>query len=757
MLALSLLVVNEQPVYAASKGTVKSVAVTNLPAKTLTVAKGKSKTLNVKVAVSAKSVSTKIKVTVKNKKYVTAKVSGSKVVITGKKAGKTTVTIASKANSKKKVAIAVTVGTPVSGLKLSAKKVTTYVGKTTTLKATITNKKASNKNVVWKSNKTNVVTVSSKGVVTGKKAGTATITAVAADGSGKKASCTVTVKKSNSIASVTALDKYTLRVTLADAQKLAASKFKVAQKDYDRGTYGYNFAIESVLTSDNKNYYITLDKDSLDLGAKIRISVTGLTGTKGAVTKETVYSYGKKTYTSNTYKGIMKGERISDTVYAYATYSSTNNTYGTLSCAVSGLPSGLKITSRYATSVAIGGKPTKAGTYHAVFTFKDELGNTFKVTKTYLVYDTSTIQVYTPTDYVVLESDGTAYADAAIYAYGGSGSYTYSIVGSNTGFSAASYGYVYGYAKKAGTTKVSVKVTDKANTKLSKTVTVTINAVKGYTLSGTVKTADGKAMSNGKVIVTNTDPTTKYTTSTEAYINDGKYSVTVPAGTYKIAVQNAYNTNYEYQYIGTQKVSGNTTKNLKTAFYAVSIAENDTTNYNDDWYDAKNTYIGYGDTLYLKAGTYKLHQEGSTFLGTYTATVNVTVKNKSVTVKPTVTVKKDTDVATVKADKEFSAKLGSGYTYFAFTPTTSGTYYFYNTTSADMSLYICNSAGTTLSYTSCYDYDNDYYYTSCELTAGKTYYLKARCYDADDDDTYTVKFKVSTTNPAPDVSDDAVG
>ena len=82
--------------------------------------------------------------------------------------------------------------TTVAGLqyvKLNKTKTTVYTGKTTTLKLTGTTATPS-----WKSSNTNIATVSSKGVVTGKKAGTAKVTATLC---GKKFTCTVTVKSSS--------------------------------------------------------------------------------------------------------------------------------------------------------------------------------------------------------------------------------------------------------------------------------------------------------------------------------------------------------------------------------------------------------------------------------------------------------------------------------------------------------------------------------------------------------------------------------
>ena len=79
-----------------------------------------------------------------------------------------------------------------SKVKLSKTKATIEKTKTLTLKATVTPSDLLDKSVTWKSSNTKVATVSSKGKVTGVKAGTATITCTSKV-SGAKATCAVTV------------------------------------------------------------------------------------------------------------------------------------------------------------------------------------------------------------------------------------------------------------------------------------------------------------------------------------------------------------------------------------------------------------------------------------------------------------------------------------------------------------------------------------------------------------------------------------
>lgn len=87
----------------------------------------------------------------------------------------------------------VTVEEYVTKVKLNKTSYKLAYKKTYTLKATVETKNTTNKKIQWTSSNPKVVSVSSSGKITGKKYGTATITAKALDGSGSKATCKVQV------------------------------------------------------------------------------------------------------------------------------------------------------------------------------------------------------------------------------------------------------------------------------------------------------------------------------------------------------------------------------------------------------------------------------------------------------------------------------------------------------------------------------------------------------------------------------------
>ena len=82
---------------------------------------------------------------------------------------------------------------PVSQITLNKAETSISVGNSETLTATVAPENAANKALTWASSDEDVATVAPDGTVTAVKVGTATITATAADGSGKSAVCKVTV------------------------------------------------------------------------------------------------------------------------------------------------------------------------------------------------------------------------------------------------------------------------------------------------------------------------------------------------------------------------------------------------------------------------------------------------------------------------------------------------------------------------------------------------------------------------------------
>ncbi len=174
---------------AAKTGAKKQTVSITLNKPVYTLKKGKTVKLKATLNQAAKKKGVEWKSS--NPKVVSVSKSGK---VAAKKNGKATITARIK-GTKVKAASRITVGTPVSRIRLNRKSVTLKAGQKFTLKATVYPKKAAVKKVAYKSSSRKTATVSKKGVIRAVSAGTAKIMVTAADGSGKKASCTVKVKK----------------------------------------------------------------------------------------------------------------------------------------------------------------------------------------------------------------------------------------------------------------------------------------------------------------------------------------------------------------------------------------------------------------------------------------------------------------------------------------------------------------------------------------------------------------------------------
>ena len=145
-----------------------------------------------------------------------------KGVVTAKKPGVATITAKAKDGSKAKATCKVTVPSTVI---LNKTKARLSVGKKCTLCATVTTADGTDPGVTWSSSDETVATVTTKGVVTAKKPGVATITAKAKDSSGTKATCKVTVSTTVKV------DKSKLRLYINKKGQLTATVITASGKD----------------------------------------------------------------------------------------------------------------------------------------------------------------------------------------------------------------------------------------------------------------------------------------------------------------------------------------------------------------------------------------------------------------------------------------------------------------------------------------------------------------------------------------------
>lgn len=115
--------------------------------------------------------------------------------ITAKKAGTAIITATSRDGSNKTAKCKIVVRQSVNSLTLNKRSATMRVTQNLQLKATVSPNNAFNKNITWYSSNPYVAYVSSNGKVVARSNGTAIITAATRDGSSKRVTCKITVRR----------------------------------------------------------------------------------------------------------------------------------------------------------------------------------------------------------------------------------------------------------------------------------------------------------------------------------------------------------------------------------------------------------------------------------------------------------------------------------------------------------------------------------------------------------------------------------
>lgn len=210
-----------------------------------------------------------------NKNKVVWKSSNEKVasvsqngIVTTKKVGKVTITATLK-GTKKKAKCYIRVGNAVKKVSVNKNKVTLTEKKKFTIKTTVLPSNAANKSVTYKSSNTSVATVSSKGVITAKKAGKAVIKVTAKDKSKKSATISVTVQKAEVLVKNVLADKFL--VTLKEGEKTNLTVSVSPSNATNKGVV-YQSSDASIATVD-QNGEVTAKK-----AGTCKITVTAIDG-----------------------------------------------------------------------------------------------------------------------------------------------------------------------------------------------------------------------------------------------------------------------------------------------------------------------------------------------------------------------------------------------------------------------------------------------------------------------------------------------
>ncbi len=794
---------------AAAKNTktVKSITVKNLPSNTLTLKAGKTFTLK------TNTTSGNLKFSTSNKKIV-------KVSSTGKikavKKGSAKITISLKSNAKIKKVVKVTVGQPATRVKVNKSALTIKKGKSAVIKATVGPNTASNKKVIWKSSNSKIAKVSATGRVTAVKGGKVTITAVAADGSGKKAVCKVTVKasikslkfsktsgkmyvgktmhlspvikpadatnkkcawsssndkvvmvnsagkvyavatgtavitakatdgtgkkatykvtvaKAITIASATVKNPQTIQVTLSESQKLSASSFTVKKSRALNGTYNYTIPVDSVTTKDNKTYTLALRRGcNLSDYDRVCIYVNGLEGT-GTSKIETYYSEDKTNSTTYLTYNIEQNTSFSKEL-------EDRYTRGIGIFTVGKLPDGVTYEKKLdgTNIICFRGTPTKAGITKTTVKLTDELGNVDTYIITWNIYNSSAISAcYIPQYYMINTEYKNCTVDLKIASVaGGSGKYTYSIVGDNYGLSVDSTGKITGKIYQEGTYNLKVKITDANNAKISTIVNCELNAKKAINVQGCIKDLSGKVLAGASISFYSRDKDSPYQLSWDWDVakTGGKYEMDLFPGAYDVVVQMCG----EITYIDNQKFDKSETGRDFVLEVLKLAVHPDNAKYSVDyigtWYDEYDRHCGYDGYVYLVPGTqYKLTARGMGQRGVITAKVD----RKAVSV----TAKMTEDVTEIGDKTSFFAEENG---FYKFVPKTTGTYYFYSISTSDPYGHLYDENKKKLVEKDDDKHDltaNKYdFYMSYNCVAGKTYYISISRYSSN--------VYISKTNP----------
>ena len=452
-----------------------------------------------------------------------------------------------------------------------------------------------------------------------------------------------------------------VQVELTGAKELSSSDFKIYKRKYSFGRYKKECNIDSVKTSDKITYKITLDTlDALVTGDMVQVVIAKM-NYKGEAA----------------YKGIIreqttKSEIIKSVGYSINHYSDKKyyepGLVGLCSFKITGeLPQGITykiikdddMFNGITDCLEFSGSFTKGGIYTTKIEVEDEIGNKVHHTITWKIADENRLMAADIVQYDYLrqekgETKKSCHVDLDASVYGGNGSVKYEILqcSNEISYSKSAFGLnCILDTEKTGTYTLKAKVTDTEDASITTILSVTIIVKDSVAFKGCVYDLDGH-----KITSTVTNVAAPYYISLYAKEkdtlcdmsefndpeSDGSFQIFVPDGTYDVFVAS------EAQDIGTwvcdSKVTASTPyQKIVLPVYQITIGSDnqaiDIRNFTK-WRSNERKTV-YGNVIYLTAGTH-IWTSTATIDGVeYTATLNVTVtdKTRSTTVKAHVVAK----------------------------------------------------------------------------------------------------------------------
>ena len=174
----------------------------------------------------------------------------------------------------------------VTGISLDCSNVTIKEGESVTLVATVKPDNAENKIVSWSSSDASVASVNNSGIVTGVKAGSATVTATTEDG-GKTSSCVVLVEPNTALSVTVGVDKIS---AISAVLKGKANLGNTSSSDL---TIGFQYSQSSGILPSNST---TVEVKDADSEYNYSASITGLEPGTTYYYRSFVREQGRDTY-----------------------------------------------------------------------------------------------------------------------------------------------------------------------------------------------------------------------------------------------------------------------------------------------------------------------------------------------------------------------------------------------------------------------------------------------------------------------------